>query len=255
MRVSFPDMLQRNTTTGWQRDVRCVSAARGYVFSDMWQWQDPTKGSWECFEVATGRLLEACSILAHSPVSIMVGGIPYEADVTAMQLKRDTAAPSPAPPPILIRRLTPDDLPKWEWQNEHGVWVAYPSALVHCFEAARDAGDSSSPFHIGGRGYQLHLDRMEQENLRSGVVRKVQRSAPRGSTQPVPGAGEQEGRVPTARMHPLPPGPAGTVVHCSVGHVLRTAHRAALSWGVSVSVCEPDHWHASAKHVHTHCLL
>lgn len=194
VRVSFLGMVQCNTATGWQRDIRCVSTARGYEFSDVWQWKDPAKGAWQLFDAAIGRLLEACSILAHSPVSITVEGIPYKADVTGMQLKRDVAAPPPAPPSVPIRRLTPDSLPKWEWQNEHSVWVAYPLALVHCFESARDAGDSTCPFHIAGRSYKMHLDSMEQENCSSGVMRKVQRSAPHSSSQPVPGALELQDR-------------------------------------------------------------
>ena len=189
VRVSFASMVQHNTSTGWQRSVRCVSTASGYEYSDMWQWHDPGKVSWQLFDAGTGRLLEACSVLAHSPVSITVGGIPCEADITGMQLKLSGAAPPPAPVPI--RRLTPDNLPKWEWQNEHSVWVVYPPALIHCFEAARDAGNSTCSFNVAGRAYALHLDSMEQENCSSGVRRKVQRSAPLHSAQPAPG--EMEG--------------------------------------------------------------
>lgn len=250
--VSFLNMLQRNTATGWQRDVRCVSTARGYECSDMWQWQDPGKGSWELFEAGTGRLLEVCSILAHSPVSITLGGIPYKADVTAMHLKQDTVAPPPAPLPIPIRRLTPSSLPTWEWQNEHNVWVAYPSALVNRFEAARDSGDSTCSFRIAGRGYQLHLDSMEQENCSSGVIRKVQRSVAHGSAQSAPGAWRREAGCSLYHIHR----------HCSLpclGHYTllcwsRTAGTAdqwcastADQWRASTA----DQWRANIVHVGT----
>ena len=234
--VSFPNMLQRNTATGWQRDVRCVSTARGYECSDMWQWQDPGKGSWEPFEAGTTRLLEACSILAHSPVSVTVGGIPYKADVTAMQLKHDAVAPPPAPPPIPIRRLTPGSLPTWEWQNEHDVWVAYPSALVHRFEAARDSGDSTCSFRIAGRGYQLHLDSMEQENCSSGVIRKVQRSGAHSSAQSAPGAWCREAGCSLYHIHR----------HCSLPCL---GHYTLLCWSRTAGTA--DQWCASTVHVGT----
>ena len=172
IRVTFASMVQTNCKTGWQRDIRCVSQSSTYEYSDIWQWMD-SSNTWELYPVATARLLEAAQVLGKPTVNISLQGKSYNVDLIGMIQKPYGHATSQP-----IRRLTNDDVPRWEWQNEYGMWIEYPRSLVHQFEAARDSGSAECPFSIGGRSYSLHLDRMEQENKSTKVTRSVRRIAP-----------------------------------------------------------------------------
>ena len=173
VRVAFSSMIQINLKTGWQRDVRCVSQSSSYEYSDFWQWQPNGKTSWEMHPSAVGRLIEAAQVVGKPSQTISLQGSLHEVDLLGMTQKPCDGRTSQP-----IRRLSLDHVPQWEWQNEYGIWVKYPRILSQEFESGRDDGSTSCLFGIAGRQYYLYLDRMEQENKETKVVRKVRRIAP-----------------------------------------------------------------------------
>ena len=64
LKVEFRKMTQTNTTTGWQRDVRCIPTPSGDhtpspTPQGQFEWQDE-HGRWNSYSPAVQRLLEAC---------------------------------------------------------------------------------------------------------------------------------------------------------------------------------------------------
>ena len=182
VRVEFAKMCQINMTTGWQRNVRCIPLDPTYQYSQFWQWQDFDSKSWVLFDSALGRFLEAAMVLKASPVEVAIETNTFEVDVPGMTLRPGDGKGRTQS----VRRLAPDDLPKWEWENEHGNWVSYADQIMFLFESAKDSGDSTCTFKHNGNSYKVYFDRMEQKNERTRVTRKVRRTSPRTPSNGMP---------------------------------------------------------------------
>ncbi len=58
LKVDLQQMVQTNSKTGWQRDVRCFTAPNPSPEGE-WEWQDE-HGGWNVYASAVQRLLTAC---------------------------------------------------------------------------------------------------------------------------------------------------------------------------------------------------
>lgn len=82
VKVEFSRMIQCNTTTGWQRDVRCVpwKPSLASASAGQWEWQDEN-GGWNCYAPAVQRLLEACQLCGVDQWEIEAAGRRYKVDI------------------------------------------------------------------------------------------------------------------------------------------------------------------------------
>lgn len=71
-------MVQTNTNTGWQRDVRCVSARHPSPEGE-WEWQDE-HGGWSLYAPAVQRLLTACAACGVSKCEFEAVGRRYQVE-------------------------------------------------------------------------------------------------------------------------------------------------------------------------------
>jgi hypothetical protein len=63
----------------------------------------------------------------------------------------------------------------WEWQDENKRWNPYNVQTSVSLEKARVAGEQDVTFEAFKRAYTVNINKMEQVNDDTGVVRKVQR--------------------------------------------------------------------------------
>lgn len=75
MSVRFSIMSQTNTSTGWQRNVRCAASQ-----ASQWEWQDEHE-SWSAYPPAIQQLLAACELCGCHRQEIEVAGRKYCVDL------------------------------------------------------------------------------------------------------------------------------------------------------------------------------
>ena len=69
----------------------------------------------------------------------------------------------------------------WQWQDENKAWQPYAPSVCRKLEASFLSDQSSDVKVIAaGQSYTIHLSLMEQENDKTGVVRKVWKKGWRG---------------------------------------------------------------------------
>ena len=63
----------------------------------------------------------------------------------------------------------------WQWEDEKGNYNPYSAAATLDLEEAQSAKESSYDLEACSRSYTIDLDKMEQTNTVTNVVRKVAR--------------------------------------------------------------------------------
>lgn len=107
LKLRFSTMTQMNTSTGWQRDVRCLGTT-GTSGEGVWKWQDEN-GAWNGYSSQTQRLLEACHLCGMGKTNIEAAGREYDVDLKAMtQVNEETGVKR------LVQRTNRSSLPG-EW--------------------------------------------------------------------------------------------------------------------------------------------
>ncbi|XP_062511613.1 poly [ADP-ribose] polymerase 2-like isoform X2 [Corticium candelabrum] len=166
--VNLAGMYQRNKTTSWRRNIRCVEADG--TCSDDWEWEDEG-GSWVSYSVDVARRLEAGRICGLKSVEFSVGGREYKLEIEEMkQVNVETKMERN------VRRNDAGSFTGWEWENENGEWTSYLSSICCKLETSYSTNPTSDVnITAVGRLYTVHLSSMEQENDETAVVRKVRR--------------------------------------------------------------------------------
>ncbi|XP_072271306.1 poly [ADP-ribose] polymerase 2 isoform X1 [Pyxicephalus adspersus] len=84
LQVDFRKMIQKNTKTGYQRQIRLAVKEQDQYF--VWQWQSD-EGNWVTFDPKSCIVLESALQADEKLVSLSLGGKPYTVDLGAMVQK------------------------------------------------------------------------------------------------------------------------------------------------------------------------
>ena len=63
----------------------------------------------------------------------------------------------------------------WQWQDEKKRWNAYPPKVMLDLESALKGGDTTVSVVAAHRAYTVDVQKMEQSNDTTSVIRQVQR--------------------------------------------------------------------------------
>ncbi|XP_065908564.1 poly [ADP-ribose] polymerase 2-like isoform X2 [Dysidea avara] len=170
MKVVFADMEQRNTSTGYQRDIRCTSEDPSITTSEVWEWEDEGK-TWHAYKAGHCRLLEAAKLCDLDEVSISSVGRDYTVDLKRMVQINDESKTERN-----VRRIDTSSSADWQWMDEHGTWHDYDATISHKIESLHSAGSGGTvDFSVFGRRYEADVTAMQQINKDTNVKRNIRR--------------------------------------------------------------------------------
>ena len=70
---------------------------------------------------------------------------------------------------------------KWEWQDEHGSWNAYPPPVQRLLRACELCGVEGAEIEAHGRKYKVDIENKKQVNLDTDVERIIRHTSGDGS--------------------------------------------------------------------------
>ncbi len=69
-------------TTGWRRDIRCISSDSSLPSPGTWEWKDE-HGKWNLYAASVRRLLDACLLCSVDECEITASGRSYRVELKA----------------------------------------------------------------------------------------------------------------------------------------------------------------------------
>lgn len=137
-----------------------------------WQWEGDG-GKWTNYESSLGQQLTTALLKGDQDAVFQVApSVKLKVRFTTMtQMNVSTGwqrnircVPS---------RGSREEKGKWEWQDEHGKWNAYPPAVQRLLRGCGLCGVEGVEMEIHGRKYKVDIENKKQVNTDTGVERKI----------------------------------------------------------------------------------
>ena len=141
-----------------------------------WQWEGDG-GKWTNYNSTLGQQLTTALLLGNRDVVVQVAATVKLKVRFATMTQMNVSTGWQRNIRCVPSRGSREEKGKWEWQDEHRKWNAYPPAIQRLLKGCELCGVENVEIEAHGRKYKVDVENSKQINVDTGVERKIRHSS------------------------------------------------------------------------------